>query len=760
MSHLLRRCSHTSQVERNFIYRAIQQQNPTPPTRDTAKPQSPVSEVEGRETQLPSESLPAVVTQGQHQSALDTLAEVSRRQLDISSHHPSSQNVNLERNASIPEQRDAEDQFYAQLREAVTTAPESHLAVNADRASERTDVGSSNLPILAPAPLRETASAATEQLEQTSRQENLDPALENQDVVMQDGHLYEPSDVGNTLVVQKDGETNRIETHISRGLPHGHGEQSEPDIISSHSHSVSDNHEPMSWVATSGPIEVQPASHNLRNILAAAKKPLSFLPNADPAPAHASSTHISDAMGPPNQPISGAGPLRDRTKARSKFSDNRRKEVGEVRRRGACIRCRMLKKPCSEGTPCNTCKTVGSARLWKGSCLRTRLADEFPLWSTGLFASKAQSAVQEVAQSLEKTFTEAEVEICLCPQSDSYVALPAKKYDQNESAKQRAAVDAYGGEDPDLRLRAHFDAHTDSPPFYLLGDHPEVSETIGQHITQLADSFIGHDHSAFLKSALQRARTMIREEEAEVPNAAPSSTSTVRTGYTLQNQLVRQVVDLWTSTTILTRSTPADINIRLASEETTSSCQPQNVSLLHSQLLMLLESRCVNLSRSIISELERRLLQRQQVSRFGTFLSSIILLNCIERMTGYFHAMEEAEVTEQQSHDQLWKQGEHFTALLGMLLRMRGLVPKTTANEQGKMVVVRRPDLGASASELKRQECEAFETAADWLDPLALDFKEMAELSSGDVPLRREGQEELSWDLKFIAGILVDDAKN
>lgn len=34
-----------------------------------------------------------------------------------------------------------------------------------------------------------------------------------------------------------------------------------------------------------------------------------------------------------------------KSKARCKFSDERRKEVQEVRRQGACIRCRMLKKP-------------------------------------------------------------------------------------------------------------------------------------------------------------------------------------------------------------------------------------------------------------------------------------------------------------------------------------------------------------------------------------------------------------------------------
>lgn len=39
-------------------------------------------------------------------------------------------------------------------------------------------------------------------------------------------------------------------------------------------------------------------------------------------------------------------------KVRGRFSDSRRKEVQEVRKRGACIRCRMLKKPVWEHSPC------------------------------------------------------------------------------------------------------------------------------------------------------------------------------------------------------------------------------------------------------------------------------------------------------------------------------------------------------------------------------------------------------------------------
>ena len=47
--------------------------------------------------------------------------------------------------------------------------------------------------------------------------------------------------------------------------------------------------------------------------------------------------------------------------------------------------CEMLTiSKCSDGDPCSTCTSVESARLWKLPCMRTRIASEFELYSTGM----------------------------------------------------------------------------------------------------------------------------------------------------------------------------------------------------------------------------------------------------------------------------------------------------------------------------------------------------------------------------------------
>ncbi|KAF2652474.1 hypothetical protein K491DRAFT_47056 [Lophiostoma macrostomum CBS 122681] len=48
---------------------------------------------------------------------------------------------------------------------------------------------------------------------------------------------------------------------------------------------------------------------------------------------------------------------------RSSFDTSRRQEVAKVRRLGACLRCRLLKRPCSGGNPCRTCVAAAVEKL-------------------------------------------------------------------------------------------------------------------------------------------------------------------------------------------------------------------------------------------------------------------------------------------------------------------------------------------------------------------------------------------------------------
>lgn len=102
-----------------------------------------------------------------------------------------------------------------------------------------------------------------------------------------------------------------------------------------------------------------------------------------------------------------------RHKVRGRFTDSRREEVQKVRKMGACIRCRMLRKPvssfpmqstfeadvseCSGDSPCSTCAGIESARLWKLPCTRARVADELQLYSAGTLSRCLKSWMPLIA---------------------------------------------------------------------------------------------------------------------------------------------------------------------------------------------------------------------------------------------------------------------------------------------------------------------------------------------------------------------------
>ncbi len=62
--------------------------------------------------------------------------------------------------------------------------------------------------------------------------------------------------------------------------------------------------------------------------------------------------------------------------------------------------------------------------------------------------------------------------------------------------------------------------------------------------------------------------------------------------------------------------------------------------LLCMQLRAAAEKRAAQIARTLLNELERRLLQRAQSGWFETFLAAICLLNCVERSSWMFSKWE------------------------------------------------------------------------------------------------------------------------
>ena len=85
---------------------------------------------------------------------------------------------------------------------------------------------------------------------------------------------------------------------------------------------------------------------------------------------------------------------------------------------------------------------------------------------------------------------------------------------------------------------------------------------------------------------------------------------------------------------------PCSINPNDGRTPIDDSTNPESYALLCSQLRSAAEKRAAQLSKGVMNDLERRLLQRQHSGWFETFLVAMVLLNCVERASWLFWTWE------------------------------------------------------------------------------------------------------------------------
>ena len=189
--------------------------------------------------------------------------------------------------------------------------------------------------------------------------------------------------------------------------------------------------------------------------------------------------------------------------ARSRFSEERRKQVGGIRKMGACLRCRMLKKPCSGETPCATCRTIESARLWKNACIRTRIADEFVLYNQRLFYAKAHHRVNLAASNKKLQRPPGRIEATLFSADKVYA-----------SFKPMAAVDLTSELDSQQDQVGQVDPN--NALFLIDFEADDMTTKLERYLVDETDKAIDGEESPFLEATLRTATGLISQEGVSI----------------------------------------------------------------------------------------------------------------------------------------------------------------------------------------------------------------------------------------------------
>ncbi|KAF2631934.1 hypothetical protein BU25DRAFT_487518 [Macroventuria anomochaeta] len=451
-------------------------------------------------------------------------------------------------------------------------------------------------------------------------------------------------------------------------------------------------------------------------------------------------------------------------KVRGRFTDSRRREVQEVRKRGACIRCRMLKKPCSGDNPCNTCQNVESARLWKQPCIRTRIAEEFNLYSAGLHGVLAYHATTSAKGQIRLDQTPGRIEASHHPDSGIFSTFTPLKCHQAQAA-QNADIDP-----------AIF-AAVSTPDLELIDGEDDISGKLDLYMKKIGPHFLQSEDSAFMKTTQQTVSRLA------LPN---------------QDGLLPKVLELWHYTRILASrnlhwhlfsnpSLPPTLSAPTLSSSDmedaarfpiTTLDHPSSYNLIKMQLMGATEKRAACVARVVMNELERRLLQRQQANPFETFLVAVILLASVERMCWLFRTWE-VQVPSEPSHTEpvskvdedlasalqppplpamnaqpaprhpKWpldkpaaafsQQGERFSDILNMLLKMRGVPPKPIPRSTDGMLVMWGDDVDVMIRE--------------WYEGIAVTTQMLEERANA----KFVGEDPAEWELKFVGKIIRGD---
>ena len=347
------------------------------------------------------------------------------------------------------------------------------------------------------------------------------------------------------------------------------------------------------------------------------------------------------AMNPNTHPHPPPGFVNDfgnstkpaKPKVRGKFSDSRRKQVQDVRKMGACLRCRMLKKPCSNETPCTTCQSVESARLWKQPCIRMKIADEFELYSAGLHSTLAFHDVNRVKSRAHFEKYPGRIEVAHYEESGIVVTFSALEgHTDSDLDPQLAGLT----EDSPLRQAVVLKL--------LDADYDDLPGKLEQYMKKMAPTFYDREQSGFMKSTLTLASKLSEEKN---------------------DNLLAKALEVWIATHILVdvemrwltfwnptlqpSSTPTSVSISLDGNATAlpermpinTETNPDSYVLLCSQLRSAAEKRGADLAKTVMSDFERRLIQKEKGGSFETFLVAILMLNCVERTCWLFRSWED-----------------------------------------------------------------------------------------------------------------------
>ncbi|KAI1825528.1 hypothetical protein F4861DRAFT_537990 [Xylaria intraflava] len=336
---------------------------------------------------------------------------------------------------------------------------------------------------------------------------------------------------------------------------------------------------------------------------------------------------------------------------RARFDSNRRREVQEVRRAGACIRCRILRKMCSKDAPCDACKKVLSPRVWRTGCIKTKLSEFIDLYSAGVQVVRAQKRINGYKTSYHLENTGTVVEASHFYETGHMVAFQVLQGYHKEA----------DGRDPKIEPRV--------PIVLLDNDKEDVPGKVEIYMRRMLPEYIAHEPSPYVRVTLEIADQIAKDTNDE---------------------LLKRSLELWGIVEMMDRERQWTILAKYPGPESEShwikdDAESDAYSNICMQLTAAAERKACVASKNLLNGIQRNLQDGKTKLGFSMFLTVMLFLNCLEKTTWAFKAWDQENLRPkwplERPPSSYTNQGHGLTELLRMLLAIRHVLPKTTQSD-------------------------------------------------------------------------------
>lgn len=323
--------------------------------------------------------------------------------------------------------------------------------------------------------------------------------------------------------------------------------------------------------------------------------------------------------------------------------------------------------------------------------MRARMEDEFDLFESNLHFLTALNALNVARDTGSLSKSSSLVEATHFPDTD---IPPATFY----SVVGQVGSEIVGmlSSDAAPSEETHIDIE------FLDHEYVKIGDTLASYLDKATQAYCKSESSTFMRETLLMSQEVLGQRPDTLLTAA---------------------VDLWVAVHVLCdRDAAWDLQSVVINEaaidqvedgtESRKDHSPQNYihsrRLVTLQLRSLIEKRATSICKTLMHDLEKRLIQRQRLQshQFETFLTAIVLMNCVEKTCWLFNTW--ALQVSDGSKKSLWpldlppaefvERGERVADMLAMLMKMREIPPPMTVDEDGFL----HPDLDTKYSNSTR----------------------------------------------------------